>query len=135
MLLLSFVIILQSCYKDHRKPNTSYVATIFCNHLCKVVTKIIAPKNPAHTSRRQLVPFFRQSPFRTFRQTCQPGFVVNTFVEMFEMEIVEKKGTSGRRLIQTAFRARMSIFKSGISGSGCYVSVFWDAMCLFSGML
>jgi len=37
-------------------------------------------------------PFFRQSPFRTFRQTFQGGFVVDTFVEMFEMEIVEKRG-------------------------------------------
>jgi len=44
------------------------------------------------SSRRQLVPFFRQSPFRTFRQTFQCGFVVDTFVKMFEMEIVEKKG-------------------------------------------
>ena len=51
------------------------------------------------SSRRQLVPFFRQSPFRTFRQTFQCGFVVDTFVEMFEMEIVEKKGTSCRRLM------------------------------------
>ncbi len=35
---------------------------------------------------------------RTFRQTFQGGFVVDTFVEMFKMEIVEKKGTSCRRL-------------------------------------
>ncbi len=34
----------------------------------------------------------RPSPFRTFRQTFQGGFVVDTFVEMFEMEMVEKKG-------------------------------------------
>ena len=25
-----------------------------------------------------------------YRQKCQPGFVVDTFVEMFKMEIVEK---------------------------------------------
>ncbi len=31
-----------------------------------------------------------KSPFWTFRQKCRPGFVVNTFVEMFRMEIVEK---------------------------------------------
>jgi len=50
-------------------------------------------------SRRQLVPFFGQSPFRTFRQTFQGGYVVDTFVEMFEMEIVQKKGTGCRRLV------------------------------------
>jgi hypothetical protein len=36
---------------------------------------------------------------------------------MSEMEIRSKKGASCRRLLQTAFRSRMSIFKSGISGS------------------
>jgi hypothetical protein len=51
-----------------------------------------------YMGRRQLVPFFRQSPFRTFRQTFQGGFVVDNFVKMFEMEIVEKKGTSCLRL-------------------------------------
>jgi hypothetical protein len=44
------------------------------------------------SSRRQLVPFFRQSPFRTFRQKCQPQIHLEVFVEMFEMEIVEKRG-------------------------------------------
>jgi hypothetical protein len=33
-------------------------------------------------------PFFRQSPFRTFRQKCQPQFQVEMFDEMFEMETV-----------------------------------------------
>ena len=32
----------------------------------------------SQTSRRQLVPFFGQSPFWTNRQKCQPGFVVDT---------------------------------------------------------
>ena len=37
-------------------------------------------------------PLFRQSPFRTFRQKCQPQIHIEMFVEMFEMEIVEKRG-------------------------------------------
>ena len=60
--------------------------------VCTMFTRCV------HASRRQLVPFFGQSPFRTFRQIFQRRFVVNTFVEMFEMEIVQKKGTSCRRL-------------------------------------
>ncbi len=44
------------------------------------------------TSRRQLVRFFGQSAFRIFRQVFQRRFVVNTFVERFEMEIVQKSG-------------------------------------------
>ena len=40
-------------------------------------------------SRLQLVTYFSTT-FWTFRQKCQPGFVFNTFVEMFKMEIVEK---------------------------------------------
>ncbi len=44
-------------------------------------------------------PFFRQSPFRTFRQKCQAQTQVEIFEEMFEMEIVEKKGMSGIRLL------------------------------------
>ena len=35
-----------------------------------------------------LVPLFRQSPFRRFRQIFQPASVVDTFDEIFEMEIV-----------------------------------------------
>ncbi len=45
-LLLSFVIILQSCYKKSSMPENqhiaSHVATIFCNHLAKLLQKIIA---------------------------------------------------------------------------------------------
>ncbi len=51
MLLLIFVIILQSCYKrsQHpRKTSTSHVATIFCNHLAKLLQKIIAPQKNQH---------------------------------------------------------------------------------------
>jgi hypothetical protein len=33
-------------------------------------------------------PFFRQSPFRRFRQIIQPGFDVVAFDEIVEMEIV-----------------------------------------------
>jgi len=51
-------------------------------------------EQPSVTSPLRL-PFFRQSPFRAFRQTLQGGFVVDTFVEMFEMEIVEKRGVLG----------------------------------------
>jgi hypothetical protein len=40
--------------------------------------------------------FFRQSPFRTFRQKCQPQIHIEVFVEMFEMEIVEKRGLVAR---------------------------------------
>jgi hypothetical protein len=49
MLLLSFVIILQSCYKDTRKPSTSHVATIFWIILqsCYKSSWHI-PENPAH---------------------------------------------------------------------------------------
>jgi len=41
---------------------------------------------PVETSRR---PFIGQSPFQTNRQIFQPGFVVVTFVDLFEMEIVQ----------------------------------------------
>jgi hypothetical protein len=62
-------------------------------------------------SRRQRVPFFRQSPplGRAFRQTCQGGFVVDTSVEMLAPmgEIVEQKGTSCRRLVSTQFGRRI----------------------------
>jgi hypothetical protein len=57
-------------------------------------------------------PFFRQSPFRTFRQIFQGGFVVDTFVEMFEIEIVTKKGTSCRLLFWNPF----FILRSAIFG-------------------
>ena len=40
-----------------------------------------------HTAVCHSSPFFRQSPFRPFRQLFQPGFEVDTFDEMFEMEI------------------------------------------------
>ncbi len=46
------------------------------------------------------------SPFQNLRLgsiKCQPGFVVNIFVEMFNMEIVENKGTSCRRLFSKHF--------------------------------
>ena len=51
-MLLSFVVILQSCHKrsSHpRKTNTSHVA-IFCSHLAKLLQKIIAShkSNPSH---------------------------------------------------------------------------------------
>ena len=44
-------------------------------------------------------PFLNESPFRTFRQTFKPGIVVDTFDEMFEMEIRSEKGASCRRLL------------------------------------
>jgi hypothetical protein len=59
----------------------------------------------ARISRMSLIPavgnsppFLRQSPFRTFRQIIQLEFEVDAFDEMFEMEIVLKKGMSGIRL-------------------------------------
>jgi len=45
-----------------------------------------------HSSRRQLVPFFGQSPFWTNRQKCQPPIQVDTFGDLSKMEIVQKKG-------------------------------------------
>ena len=45
-LLLSFVIILQSCYKrliaSQKDQHITHVATIFCNHLAKMLQKIVA---------------------------------------------------------------------------------------------
>ena len=51
MLLRSFVIILQSCYNDHSIPEKpTHVATIFCNHLVKLLQKIIVSRktNTSH---------------------------------------------------------------------------------------
>ena len=45
----------------------------------------------------------RQSPFRPFRQTHQPGFEIDAFDEMVEMEIVQQMGRSGTRLGFDAF--------------------------------
>ncbi len=50
-------------------------------------------------SLRQLVPFFSTISILNISTKVSPGFVVNIFVEMFKMEIVEKKGTSCRRLV------------------------------------
>ncbi len=51
--ILSFVSILQSCYKRSQHPRNqhiaSHVATIFCNHLAKLLQKIIA-SNKTNTS-------------------------------------------------------------------------------------
>jgi hypothetical protein len=51
MLLLSFLIILQSCYKRSASQKNqhiaSHVAMIFCNHLAKLLQKIIASKSSA----------------------------------------------------------------------------------------
>jgi hypothetical protein len=44
------------------------------------------------TSRRQLVPFFSTISILNISTKVSPGFVVNIFVEMFKMEIVEKRG-------------------------------------------
>jgi hypothetical protein len=57
----------------------------FVDPSCNYVTK---EQNMEQNSRMPLIPFFRQSPFRTFRQIIQPGFDVDAFDEMFEMEIV-----------------------------------------------
>jgi hypothetical protein len=43
--------------------------------------------------------FLDESPFRTIRQIFQPGFVIGTFDELFEMEIRPKIGVSCRRLV------------------------------------
>jgi len=56
------------------------------------------PKYSFGSSRRQLVPFFGQSPFWTNSQKCQPSIQVDTFGYLSKMEIVQKKGTSCRRL-------------------------------------
>ena len=56
-------------------------------------------ENTLQTSRRQLVPFFSTISILNISTkvlTTNPG---DTFVEMFKMEIVEKKGTSCRRLM------------------------------------
>jgi hypothetical protein len=48
--MLSFVIILQSCYKNHSIPETQHIAShaIFCNHLAKLLQKIIASQKNQH---------------------------------------------------------------------------------------
>ena len=53
------------------------------------------------TSRRQLVPFFSTISISNISTNISMWILVDTFVEMFEMEIVEKKGTSCRRLCRT----------------------------------
>ncbi len=40
-----------------------------------------------HPRRMPLVPFFRQTPFRTIRQIIQRGFVVDAFDEFVERKI------------------------------------------------
>jgi len=47
-----------------------------------------------------------QSPFRTFQRAFQPASMVYDFVDMFEMEIVQQMGMSGKRLVQVALRRR-----------------------------
>ncbi len=68
---------------------------------CGVTLDVGRPNQPFQISRRRLVPFFRQSPFRTFRQKLQPQIHLEMFVEMLAPmgEIVEKKGTNRRRLM------------------------------------
>jgi hypothetical protein len=55
MLLLSFVIILQSCYKRswHPRKPTSHAATIFCNHLAKLLQKIMASEKNQHIASKK----------------------------------------------------------------------------------
>jgi len=74
------------------------------------------------SSCRRLVPFFRQSPGWTNRQKCQPGFVVDTFGDLSNLDIVEKKGTSCRQLLKSAhpgnaFRNIGSTFQNRRLGS------------------
>ena len=67
----------------------------FCNHLAK----FMLPKPDVGNSP----PFWNESPFRTFTPKFQPEFVVVSFDELVEMEIRSKKGTSCRRLVESAY--------------------------------
>jgi len=72
----------------------------------KITTCIIAHRPIRFTSMSAVChssPFCRQSPFRTFRQIFQHVFMVHVFVEMFEMEIVDKRGMSGTRLVDVRY--------------------------------
>ncbi len=73
-MLLSFVIILQSCYKRSQriqKTNTSQHATIFCNHLAKLLQKIIASRKPTHHSLLLSFVIILQSCYKRFKYKRQ----------------------------------------------------------------
>ncbi len=88
---VSLWLIMSTCAKTLRniEPTTrplnsrSHVATIFCNHLAKLLQKIVVSKKTNTSSRRQLelVPFFDSLHFDKISNWIRDWH----FVEMFEM--------------------------------------------------
>jgi hypothetical protein len=84
-MLLSFVSSCKLVTKDHsipEKPDPEIPESRLFVLTQPYATHPLFLDNPAVGT------FFRQSPFRRFRQIIQPGFEVDAFDEMFEMEIV-----------------------------------------------
>ncbi len=84
-MLLSFVIILQSCYKDSSIAENQHIAsnaTIFCNHLAKLLQKIVASQKPTHRMRLSFVTILQsyapQTKIFKNRKTF-PTVVLSTF--------------------------------------------------------
>jgi hypothetical protein len=93
---------MRACYSTSHDDNMTIVATL----------PLASKKSHFHQPSATSPLFFDNLPplGRTFRQTFQGGFVVDTFVEMLAPmgEIVEKEGTSCRRLTFTeSFRPRV----------------------------
>jgi hypothetical protein len=91
--------------------------------ICKMITK-----DRSNIRRVPLLPHFDKPAFSRMHQTFQPRFVVHNFGEFVKRRVCQNGGGVARPrnpripialfVNQTAFRTRMSIFKSGISGSG-----------------
>jgi hypothetical protein len=102
-MLSSFVIILQTCYKK--------IASVGPTHHMALQSAV--GNSPL---------FWNTSPFQTFTPQFQPGFVVDSFDELSEMEIRSKKGVSCRQLI-----AMLSSFVQKMIALQCNVSIL-DAL-------
>jgi hypothetical protein len=69
-------------------------------------TAVWRAKNRASTSRRQLVPFFRQSPFRTFRQKCQPQIHLKCLSKCSKGRLSKKRGLVADGWLKSVRRRR-----------------------------
>jgi len=76
---------------DTQRPKTKRA-------LCAELAQLYDAQRDAQMDTHRVVHPTCHNP-TTNRQKCQPGLVVDTFGDLSEMEIVEKKGTSCRRLM------------------------------------
>ncbi len=63
-----------------------------CNHLAKLLQKIIASKKPKHIRRVPLPPHFDKPAFSRIPQTFQPWFVVHNFREFVKRQVCKNRG-------------------------------------------